>query len=278
MPRKTSQSQLSQNYRFELTGTPAYFVVPDSWPWDVTVLELPALLHAIDVPYDRCEELRRLLFGLSDVIFRDNLGLDVDLRSIKLGKRSTGRERGLIERLAKLPPMERLRCCGENRVNVRLVDGRPLFLDAHNEGELLFGKDPVDWIRNGLWALSWKFRGRPRSENAKRGILLPCPAFVIHPCATPAGREITTTTVPALYVGTRSANTEIAEWREGFWFRDIADGYALSGQDLQAYWVKRVPGTSKPDPVYRFGDSGFWVDGITGLTGALPQPPGFCEA
>jgi PAS domain S-box-containing protein len=26
------------------------------------------------------------------------------------------------------------------------------------------------------------------------------------------------------------------------------------------------------------GDSGFWVDGITGLTGALPQPPGFCEA
>ena len=48
--------------------------------------------------------------------------------------------------------MERLRCCVNDKVNVRIVDGRALLLDPDTKDKLLFGNedDPIAWVHNGL--------------------------------------------------------------------------------------------------------------------------------
>jgi hypothetical protein len=214
----------------------------------IDVHALQQVLRATDLDY---VDVLRLLFDLSDVILRDKLRGDVDLLSVLAAtKNETASRKELAQRVTRLKPVDRLRCCATNKANVRNVGGRFLLLNPHNESELLFGDSPVAWIRNGLWAIAPKIL--PLSSSAGGGWFLSCPALAIQPCEAPGNRKITTRTVPALYIGTRFRNTEIAEWRARFWVRDIADGYALRGKELQAAWLQQVPGAAEPDPVYRF--------------------------
>ena len=202
---KRSEFPLDQSGWLVVNKIPAHFVgkSPASWPWDITVIEVPALLRAINLPHDCREKIRQLLMDLSNVILRDGSPADVDLRSIKLGGRGADGRSGWVERIAQLAPPDRLRCCVPNKANVRLVDERPLLLDPSNENELLFGEDPVAWIRNGLSAIDSKVL---RSEYVESGSLFPCPAFIIDPCNVPnagmPGKQLDTRDRPPLYART----------------------------------------------------------------------------
>jgi len=90
-----------------------------------------------------------LLIDLSSVIVSDGLPDDVDRRSIKLGEKGIDSRKDWVERITRLPPSDRLSCCGHSKANVRIVEGRALFLEQDQEDKLLFGNDPIAWIRNG---------------------------------------------------------------------------------------------------------------------------------
>jgi hypothetical protein len=216
----------------------------------IDVYLLGSMFEQLGVDYiDVC----RLLFDLSDVILRDRLQEEVDLLAVlKRTKHETASRKRLAQSVVDLKPIDRLRCCAHNWANVRVVDGRALCLDPNAEGKLLFGDDPVAWIKNGLWAIDWRVLPPQTSFGWGSGWLRPCPAFLIQPCEIPGTRKITTSTIPAINIGTRFTNTVITEWRAGFWLRDIGAGYALSGKKLQAAWLEQVPNASEPDPVCRF--------------------------
>jgi hypothetical protein len=221
-------------------------------------MEVPALLQKIELPQDCHEGLRQLLMDLSSVIVTDDLPDDVDLRSITLGEEDADSRKDWVERITRLTPSDRLSCCGHSKASVRIVEGRALFLEQDflcseqdHEDKLLFGSDPIAWIRNGLWALDQRVLPSLLSLIGLSG-LRPCPAMIIQPCELPGGRKITAPTIPAVYVGTLGVNKEIDRWRAIFWFREIREGYALAGKELHASWVQRAPGASEPDPVYRF--------------------------
>jgi hypothetical protein len=198
------------------------------------------------------EEVLRLLIDLSDAGLKAGLKDEEDMPPVlKLTEKETRVRPRFAQRLKELTSKERLSCCGHSEANVQLVEGRPLLLDPWHEGDLLFGDDPIAWIRNGLHAIDRRvLRSLPPMVPVSD--FLPCPALTIQPCELPGGRKITTPTIPALYIGLHPVNQVIDEWRAHFWFRDIQDGYARAGERLQERWLQRVPNTSEPDPVYRF--------------------------
>ena len=253
MPAKSGNSQACCGNLLGLTSIPLHFCErPDAWPWEIEVIDLPAMHRKIDMPQVSLEETLRLLVDLVDASLKvgtenmENLPPVITLteKEIRLRLR-------FAQRIGKLTPVERLGCCGNNKVGVRLVDGRPLLLDPWHEGELLFGDGPIAWIRNGLHAIDRRVLSSPLPP-IRTSDLLPCPALTIQPCELPGGRKITNPTIPALYIGLRPVNRVIDDWRATFWFRDIRDGYALAGERLQECWLQRIPSTSEPDPIYRF--------------------------
>ncbi len=161
------------------------------------VIDVHALQQKLKVSDGDCEGVLRLLFDLSDVIVRDKLPEQVDLPSILgLTKNEISPRKEWVRCIAELTPGERLSCCIPNKVNARNVGGRMLFLNPHVEGELLFGDDPVAWIRNGLWALDQD--PLPLLTSSEEGkAFLPCPALLIQPCEIPGNRKIATPTIPA---------------------------------------------------------------------------------
>jgi DNA-binding NtrC family response regulator len=58
--------------------------------------------------------------------------------------------------------------------------------------------------------------------------------------------------VPALYVGDKFENDELASWRVQLFLRDVDDGYRIAGKKVQEAWLHQIPNASDPDPVYRF--------------------------
>ena len=66
-------------------------------------------------------------------------------------------------------------------------------------------------------------------------------------------------------------------------FTGIADPLGVSGEgEPMAISGNNIVGSYADSGgtghVYLYGNSGFWVYGIVGITGALPQTPGFLEA
>jgi len=148
---KSSKLPQDQSSQLVVNKTPAPFVGPlrTGWPWDITIIEVPALLQKIGLPQACHDEVRQLLIDLSSVIVSDGLPDDVDRRSIKLGEKGIDSRKDWVERITRLPPSDRLSCCGHSKANVRIVEGRALFLEQDQEDKLLFGNDPIAWIRNG---------------------------------------------------------------------------------------------------------------------------------
>ncbi len=248
-------SQSHQTNLLGLVGLPLHFSNrPTSWPWDVEVVCLPALHQRLNMRQVTSEEVLHLLIDLSDAGLKAGLKDEEDMPPVlKLTEKETKVRLRFAQRLEELAPRERLSCCGHSKEKVQLVEGRPLLLDPWHEGDLLFGDDPIAWIRNGLHAIDRRvLRSLPPMVPVSD--FLPCPALTIQPCELPDGRKITTPTIPALYIGLRPVNQVIDEWRANFWFQDIRDGYARAGERLQERRLQRVPSTSVSDPVYRFID------------------------
>jgi hypothetical protein len=235
-----------------LTGIPLHFCDrPDSWPWDVEIVDLSALHRTINLSQVSLEETLRLLVDLADESLKAKLAGNENLPPVVMLTDKEAKLRSTFaQRIAELLSLERLNCCGHSKANVQL-SGRPLLLGPGHEGELLFGDDPIAWIRNGLHAIDARTLSSLDSWGIGIGSLLPCPTLRIELRET-EGHRITSPTIPALYIGLRPVNQVIDEWRATFWLRDIQEGYALAGEQLQAHWRGRVPGTSELDPVYRF--------------------------
>jgi hypothetical protein len=255
-PAPDSAPRPPQDNLLEWSGIPSHFLdYPPSWPWDIEIILLPALCEKLGLPPEDCEEVLRLLVDLSDLILKEGLQGEVNLLSVfNRTEKGDASRRRLVKRIAELTPSERLSCCSTSWLNVRIVDGRALFLNPHNEGELLFGDDPLARIQNGLMGIDARTLASPRSSGRGCYWLLPCPAFEIQPCEIPGIRKVTDVTIPGLYVGTplTRMNAEIAEWRDCFWRSDIVHGYDQAGKTIQDAWHQQVPSASEPDPVYRF--------------------------
>lgn len=251
MSLKVIEFQQRQTNLLGLVSLPLHLCHwPPGWLWDVEIVDLPALYQKTKLRQVTRKETLRLLLDLSDGILKTGSKDEADLPPLfKLTDKEAKFRSRFAQRIGELTAVERLGCCGHSKANVKFSDGRPLLLDPWHEGELLFGDDPIAWIRNGLWALDQRvLRSLPPTSLG----FLPCPALTIRPCELPGGRKITTPTNPALYIGLRPVNQVIDEWRAHFWFQNIRDGYALAGERLQERWLQRVPNTSEPDPVYRF--------------------------
>lgn len=252
---KSTESQSSQGNLLGLTGIPLHFGEnrPDAWPWDVQIVQLPALHQQLKTPGVTLDEMLRLLIDLSDETLKAELKDKENIPPvITLTNKETKLRRRFAKRIEELTPEDRLSCCGHSKADVQIVDGRPLLVDSRHEGKLLYGNDPIAWIRNGLHAIDAKVVSSLHSLASDVGWFLACPVLQIVPCTTVEGNTISRPTTPALYLGVRSVNRVIDEWRATFWFRDVQEGYELAAERLHACWLQQVPNTPEPDPAYRF--------------------------
>ena len=201
----------------------------------------------------------RLLADLSQVLADSDTQSKTDpLSRLKFTGRHAKHHRTFLERVLALSPEERLTCCiptdvlrsdFPDTIYVRLVDGRALLVDSDTH-ELMFGNDPVGWIRSGLEAISSHYFSLPPSLPNE---FTACEALTLCPCeASVYDRIVTKPTIPALYTGDGFENDALLHWRSNFWMSDISAGYAKARKHLRACWLRPVPRASRPDPVYRF--------------------------
>ena len=93
-------------------------------PWDITIIEVPALLQKIRLPQECHDEVRQLLIDLSSAIVSDGLPDDVERRSIKLGEKGIDSRKDWVERITRLTPSDRLSCCGHSKASCLLYTSR----------------------------------------------------------------------------------------------------------------------------------------------------------